>query len=30
LGDMAQMVRGGYGHGWTVIFEQRYREACAA
>jgi uncharacterized protein YndB with AHSA1/START domain len=29
LGEMAEMVQGGYGKGWTVIFEQRYREACA-
>jgi hypothetical protein len=27
-GDIAEMVRGGYGTGWTVIFEQRYRAAC--
>jgi hypothetical protein len=29
LGEIAAMVRGGYGTGWTVIFEQRYRDACA-
>jgi uncharacterized protein YndB with AHSA1/START domain len=27
-GDMADMLRGGYGVGWTVIFEQGYAEAC--
>lgn len=30
LGDMAEMVRGGYGTGWNMIFEERYREACAS
>jgi uncharacterized protein YndB with AHSA1/START domain len=29
LGEMAEMVRGGYGTGWTVIFEERYGAACA-
>lgn len=29
LGEMAEMVRGGYGTGWSVIFDERYREACA-
>ena len=27
-GDMAAMLRGGYGIGWTVIFEEAYKEAC--
>ena len=27
-GDMANMLRGGYGTGWAVIFEQAYAEAC--
>jgi uncharacterized protein YndB with AHSA1/START domain len=27
-GDMANMLRGGYGIGWTVIFEQAFKEAC--
>lgn len=30
LGDMAEMARGGYGSGWSVIFEERYKAACAA
>lgn len=29
IGAMAEMVRGGYGHGWTMIFEGAYAEACA-
>lgn len=28
LGEMAEIVRGGYGTGWSVIFDKRYREAC--
>ncbi|NND73228.1 MAG: hypothetical protein HKN43_16765 [Rhodothermales bacterium] len=28
LGDQAGMVRGGYTHGWTMIFEQGYAAAC--
>lgn len=28
LREMAEMVRGGYGTGWSVIFEERYRAAC--
>jgi uncharacterized protein YndB with AHSA1/START domain len=27
-GEMGAMLRGGYGVGWTVIFEQAYKEAC--
>ena len=27
-GDKAAMMRGGYGGGWVVIFEQAYRAAC--
>jgi hypothetical protein len=27
---MATMLRGGYGVGWTVIFEQGYAAACGA
>lgn len=30
LGEMAEMVRGGYGTAWSVIFEERYPEACAS
>lgn len=30
FGDRASMLYGGYGGGWTVIFEQAYREACEA
>ena len=26
---MAEAVRGGYGTGWSVIFDERYSEACA-
>ena len=29
IGDMAEMVRGGYGHGWAMIFEGAYAQACA-
>lgn len=28
FGDMAEMMRGGYGSGWVIIFEQAYRSAC--
>ena len=28
LGEMGASVRGGYGFGWTVIFEQGYLAAC--
>ena len=28
LGDMAEMVHGGYGTGWVMIFDQAYKEAC--
>lgn len=27
-GDMAEMMRGGYGSGWVIIFEQAYKAAC--
>lgn len=30
LGPMGESVRGGYGMGWTMIFEQAYAAACAA
>jgi hypothetical protein len=29
-GDMAEMLRGHYGAGWQIIFEEAYREACTA
>ena len=25
FGDMAEMMRGGYGSGWVIIFEQAYK-----
>ena len=28
LGDVAEMVRGGYGQAWGMIFEGAYKEAC--
>ena len=28
FGDMAEMMRGGYGSGWVIIFEQGYKTAC--
>ena len=28
IGEMAEMVRGGYGQGWTMIFEGAYAAAC--
>jgi len=30
IGEMAEPSRGGYGHGWTMIFESAYAQACAA
>lgn len=29
FGDMAEMMRGGYGSGWVIIFEQAYKSACS-
>ncbi len=28
FGDMAEMMRGGYGSGWVIIFEEAYKSAC--
>lgn len=28
FGDLAEMMRGGYGSGWVIIFEQAYKAAC--
>ena len=28
FGGMAEMMRGGYGSGWVIIFEQAYKSAC--
>ena len=28
FGDMAEMMRGGYGSGWVIIFEEAYNSAC--
>lgn len=28
FGDMAEMMRGGYGSGWVIIFEQAFKSAC--
>ena len=28
FGEMAEMMRGGYGSGWVIIFEQAYKSAC--
>ncbi len=28
FGDMAEMMRSGYGSGWVIIFEQAYKSAC--
>ena len=28
FGDMAEMMRGGYGSGWVIIFEEAYHRAC--
>jgi uncharacterized protein YndB with AHSA1/START domain len=30
FGDMAEMLRGHYGSGWVVIFEEAYKNACMA
>ena len=30
MGDWAEGVHGGYGHGWVMIFEGGYAQACAA
>ncbi len=30
FGDMAEMMRDGYGSGWVIIFEQAYKSACGA
>lgn len=30
FGDMAEMMRRGYGSGWVLIFEGGFREACDA
>jgi hypothetical protein len=30
LGDMAAMVRGGYGTAWAMILDERYAAACSA
>ena len=30
FGDMAEMMRGGYGSGWVIIFEASYQHACQA
>ncbi len=30
FGDMAEMMRGGYGSGWVIIFEQAYKSACGS
>ncbi len=28
FGEMAEMMRDGYGSGWGIIFEQAYKSAC--
>ncbi len=28
FGDMAEMMRNGYGSGWVLIFEQGFKSAC--
>ena len=28
FGEMAQMMRDGYGSGWVIIFEQAFKSAC--
>jgi len=28
FGDMAEMMRRGYGSGWVIIFEQAFKSAC--
>ncbi len=30
FGEMAEMMRDGYGSGWVIIFEQAYKSACGA
>src|SRR5258708_2056552 len=30
FGDMAEMMRRGYGSGWVIIFEEAYNNACMA
>ena len=29
IGEMGEMVRGGYGQGWTMIFEGAFAAACS-
>ncbi|MBL4619216.1 MAG: hypothetical protein GXP04_10640 [Alphaproteobacteria bacterium] len=29
FGDMAEMMRGGYGGSWGLLFEEAYKAACA-
>ncbi len=28
FGDMAEMMRNGYGSGWVIIFEEAFKSAC--
>ncbi len=28
FGELAEMMRGGYGSGWVIIFEEAYQSAC--
>ncbi len=28
FGELAEMMRGGYGSGWVIIFEQAFKSAC--
>ena len=28
FGELAEMMRGGYGSGWVIIFEEAYKSAC--
>jgi uncharacterized protein YndB with AHSA1/START domain len=30
FGDLAEMMRGGYGSGWVIIFEESYMSACGS
>lgn len=30
FGDMAEMMHGGYGSSWVIIFDEAYGSACAA
>ncbi len=30
FGDMAEMMRDGYGSSWGIIFEEAYKSACVA